>query len=311
MRKLLAYAAIYILWGGSFLAIRELVAAVPPFFAAGFRFLLAGLILIAYAALRGHAAAWQQLRSAALLGLVMFLGNYACLFWAETRVPSGTAAVLTAVVPIWIFLGELLVLRSTRLTVRGSAGVVLGLSGVLLLSLGGGRRGPYATSPAGVAVLLVGTLLWSIGTLFSRHMQLPRPQAASAGWQMATGGVMLLALSSIAGERPGSHLLDWTPATTLAMAYLVLAASVIAFTAYVWLLGHDSVQHVASYAYVNPLIALVLGAGLAAEHLSPHQVAGSLLVVAGVFVTLTSKLPAQPAPSAVSLADSRTSTSVE
>ncbi len=291
VRKLLAYGAIYILWGGSFLAIREivLVAAVPPFFAAGCRFLLAGLILFVWARLLTplHITR-RELLSAFLLGIIMFTCDYASLFWAETRVPSGLAAVVFAMIPVWIFAGELL-LRSQRATALSSAGLVLGFAGVVLLSLRSG--GSQHTSTLAIVVMLGGTLCWSIGTLWSRRLPLPRPQHASAGLQMLTGGFFLLVLSAAAGEPrrlPPVHML-LSPRVLVSVAYLVVAGSVISYSAYVWLLTHDSPTRVSSYAYVNPVFALILGATLAGEHLTAHEFAGVALVLAGVFATLMGK----------------------
>jgi len=292
MRKLLAYGAIYILWGGTFLAIREivLVSAVPPFFAAGCRFLLAGLILFIWARLLTplHIAR-REFLSAFLLGLLMFTCDYATLFWGETRVASGLAAVVFAMIPVWIFTGEFLILRTQRATVLSAIGLALGFIGVVVLSLG--SSGPGHTSALAVVVMLGGTLCWSIGTLWSRHLPLPRPQHASAGLQMLIGGFFLLVLSAVAGELhhlpPSAVLLS--PRVLVSLTYLVVAGSMISFSAYLWLLTHDSPSRVASYAYVNPVFALLLGATFAGEHLTHRELAGAVLVIAGVFATLMGK----------------------
>ena len=292
VRKLLAYAAIYILWGGSFLAIREIVrvAAVPPFFAAGCRFLLAGLILLVWGRLMSPIQITpRQFRSAFLLGLVMFTGDYASLFWAETRVASGLAAVVFAMIPVWVFAGELLVLRTQRATALSSSGLALGFAGVVLLSLH--RSGSAPSSTLAVFVMLAGTLCWSIGTLWSRHLLLPRPQHASAGLQMLTGGFFLLALSAGAGELrhlPAAAVL-FSPRVLASLAYLVVAGSMISYSAYIWLLTHDSPTRVASYAYVNPVIALLLGTAVAGERLTLLEIAGAALVLFGVVATLIGK----------------------
>ncbi len=290
-RKFLAYAAIYVLWGGTFLAIREIVrvAAVPPFFAAGCRFFLAGLILFVWGRLTSPIQiTLRQFRSAVLIGLVMFTGDYAALFWAETRVASGLAAVVFAMIPVWIFAGELFVLRTQRATALSVSGLILGFAGVVLLSL---RSGSAHSSTLAVLVMLGGTLCWSVGTLWSRHLPLPRPQQASAGLQMLTGGLFLLLLAAGSGELhhiPPTAVLMSTR-VLISLAYLVVAGSMISFSAYMWLLTHDSPTRVASYAYVNPVIALVLGETLAGERLNTHEIAGACLVIAGVFATLVGK----------------------
>src|ERR1700742_2913467 len=211
IRKLLAYAAIYILWGGSFLAIREIVGTTPPFFAAGFRFLLAGLILILYSYLRGGVVyARGSLLGASALGFIMFTCMYAALFWAEIQVPSGIAAVISAMIPVWIFIGELTILRTQRTNALTAAGILLGFAGVLILTWHSPASGTHG-SPLAMMVLVAGTLCWS-------------------------GGTLLLLLSAAAGEwRHMPPLAVFLQARIiLSMAYLVFAASVLTFTAYVW-----------------------------------------------------------------------------
>ncbi|MBT9331093.1 EamA family transporter [Paracidobacterium acidisoli] len=294
IRRVLAYAAIYVLWGGSFLGIREVVAMVPPFFAAGFRFLLAGLVLIAWSYVRGGTARVEtdrrRTRNACLLGVPMFMVMYAALFWGEVRVASGIAAVISAVIPVWIFLGEVWVLRTQRATLLSVLGVALGFGGVAVLALytpGGPGRSPLAA----MLVLIGGTISWSVGTLWSRRLKLPRPQTLNAGWQMACGGTLLLVLAAVTGELRGfPPVSQWLTVRVVAgMAYLVIAASIVTFTCYVWLIAHEPATRVASYAYVNPVFALLAGAALAGERLSAPQMAGAALVVAGVFATLTGK----------------------
>ena len=291
IRKLLAYGAIYILWGGSFLAIREIVAVTPPFFAAGFRFFLAGLLLILYSGLRGGGAcSRRQWMGAATLGFIMFTCMYAGLFWAEIRVPSGIAAVISAMIPVWIFIGEFAILRTQKATPLSILGVALGFAGVVILAWK--APGSHAQASAfTLLVLIAATLCWAGGTLWSRKLALPKLQTLNAGWQMAVGGALLLLLSATAGEMhhmpPLATLLQ--PKIVLSMVYLVFAASILAFTAYVWLIAHEPTTRVASYAYVNPVIALFAGAVLADERLSALQMVGVLLVLAGVFATLMGK----------------------
>jgi drug/metabolite transporter (DMT)-like permease len=291
IRRLLAYGAIYILWGGSFLGIRELVAVMPPFFAAGFRFFLAGLLLVVYSHLRGGTVyARGSFLGASVLGVIMFTCMYAALFWGEIRVPSGIAAVISAIIPVWIFIGELAILRTQKATPLSVIGVVLGFAGVVALARQAPGSGIRASTLA-MLVLIGGTLCWAVGTLLSRKLTLPKPQTLNAGWQMAIGGGLLFLLSAMTGEMrrlPPLHVL-LQPTMIVSMAYLVFCASIVAFTAYVWLIAHEPATRVASYAYVNPVIALLAGAMLAGERLSGFQMIGALLVVAGVFATLTGK----------------------
>ncbi|MFY9747624.1 MAG: EamA family transporter [Acidobacteriaceae bacterium] len=294
VRKLLAYAAIYFLWSGSFLAIRILVAGshpIPPFFAAAFRFTLAGLILLIWSRLTGpiHIDR-RQLLSAAALGLIMFTFDYAGLFWAETRVASGLAAVVLALIPVWVCAGEIFVLRTLRATALSLGGIALGFGGVIVLSLRSSSNSA-PTSALAMAAMIAATLSWSFGTLWSRRLTLPRPHQANAGLQMLFGGLYLFILSASAGEfrhlPPAAILLS--PRVLVSMAYLIVAASILAYTAYVWLIAHDSPTRVSSYAYVNPVFALILGATLAGERLTSLQIAGAALVLVGVVATLMGK----------------------
>jgi drug/metabolite transporter (DMT)-like permease len=294
-RRLVAYSAIYILWGGSFLGIREVVAVLPPFLAAGFRFFFAGVFLLVFAAFAsrdGHAITRRQWLSTTLLGLIMFACEYACLFWAEQRISSGIASVISATIPVWIFAGEVLVLRTQRITAKSLAGIALGFLGVVVLTWQSTRSGALGSSVA-MLVALAGTFFWSGGTLLSRKLTLPASRVVSAGWQMATGGLMLFLIAAVAGEfhhMPAAPV-AFSPRVVLSMTYLIVAASILTFTAYVWLLGHEPMGRVASYAYVNPVVALALGAWLAGERLSLLQLLGSGLVLAGVFATLMGKAP--------------------
>jgi len=215
---------------------------------------------------------------------------YAALFWAEIRMPSGIAAVISAMIPVWIFVGELAILRTQKATVLSIGGIALGFAGVVVLACQSPADGT-PTSVLAVLALVGGTLCWAGGTLLSRKLPLPKPQTANAGWQMAIGGAMLLALSAVAGEMHRLPPLDvlLRPRLVVSMAYLVFAASILTFTSYVWLIEHEPTTRVASYAYVNPVIALFAGAALAGERLTAFQIVGILLVLAGVFATLTAK----------------------
>lgn len=300
-RKILAYGAIYVLWGGSFLAIREIVAVVPPFFAAGFRFTAAGLALLLWSRFDARFELRpRQIAGAVALGLVMFTCDYASLFWAETRVASGIAAVVFAMIPVWIFAGEVFLLRERRATAISLGGIALGFAGVVLLGL---RHAGGGASAFAILIMVGGTLCWSVGTLWSRRMALPRPQHANSGLQMFSGGFFLLLLAAGTGELhrlPPLHVLLGARVVA-SMAYLIVAASIVSYSAYVWLIAHDSPTRVASYAYVNPVFALMIGAALAGERLTPMEMGGAALVVVGVFATLMGRSSASVKPAAEQL----------
>lgn len=298
-QRVLSYAAIYIFWGGSFLGIREVVAVTPPFFAGALRFMLAGLLLYGFARWRGaERPSRRELWHSLGMALVMFTGNYACLFWAEVRLDSGIAAILTAMVPIWILLGEALVLRTQPWTVAAVGGSLLGIAGVGLVS---GSIGFQPGMLAAAAVLLLGTLFFSAATLWSRWLTLPSDQMQRASLQMGFGGAGLLLLSAASGELPRlpAAFAAWHGRTLIAFLYLVICASIWAFTSYTWLIHHEPAMRVASYAYVNPLIASVLGVALGGEHISALQAAGAALIILGVVATLMAKQRVTLAPKPV------------
>jgi len=292
-RRLLSYGSVYLFWGASYLAIREIVAVAPPFFAAGVRFLAAGLILLVWSSLlRAPRPSPRELRSTAVLGFIMFGVNYGLVFWAEQRVSSGYAAIVAATIPVWMFAGEWLWLRTLRPNGLAFLGMALGISGVALLVLPGViGSGASGTWTSGALAVLCGTWCWSGGTLLSRKLQAPRSRHRSAGLQMLFGGATLLLFSAATGEfgalrSAASH---WSPRLTLDLGYLVFAASIAAFLAYIWLIDHEPASHVASYAYVNPLIAVTLGAVIAGERFAMVQGFGAALVLLGVAATLRAR----------------------
>jgi len=286
--RLLCFGAIYFLCGASFLAIRVIVATVPPILAAGFRFLSAGVILFVWSQLRGGTfPKLREWRSALVLGVVMFACNYGPLFWAEQRVPSGVAAIISALIPVWVAIFEW-TRSGSGMPKKLIIGIACGLAGVVVLSLAPGSLHGQRIDLAGVVALLVGTLAWSIGTVWSRHLPLPKSKPTSAGIQMMLGGITLTIVSFLSGDARRFSPAEVNLPVAFSMAYLVIAASIVAFTAYVWLLGREPATRVASYAYVNPVIAVLLGWSIGGEKLSIQIVSGMVFVVMGVIAVLRS-----------------------
>jgi drug/metabolite transporter (DMT)-like permease len=276
----LAFLAIYVLWGSTFLAIRVAVETVPPFLAAGIRFFLAGFVLYGWSRARGvrspTALEWRNL---AILGALLFLIPYSGLFWAEKTVPSGIASVLVATIPISTALLQVFVLRKERFRWSLFASLCLGFAGVGVLAL---DSGPGHASIAACLVILLCSTSWAIGTVIAKEAVLPDSKVTSAGAQMVIGGALLLLLSMLAGEwHPLPHIS--LPAAG-AIAYLIVAGSIVAFTAYLWLLGRMPATTVTSYAYVNPVVALLLGHFLGNEKLAARTLAGAALVLASVLL---------------------------
>ncbi len=279
----LAFAAIYVLWGATFLAVRIAVLEIPPFFTAGLRFVVAGTLLHAYMRFRGtpklSAVEW---RNTAIIGLCMFVATYGPLFWAEQYVSSSITSVIEASLPMTTVSLEVFVFRKQRPQWRVLAGVALGFLGIALLLVHNTSQ-EVAVIPC--LAILGGGVAWSLGAVLSGELALPRSRPLAAGTQMMLGGAVLLVLSASTGEmRPFPHI---TLRAGLALCYLIVFGSLIAYTAYVWLLGRTSATRVASHAYVNPVVAVALGYFAAGEIITLRTVIAAGLVVASVFLILS------------------------
>lgn len=282
VRMALAFFAIYVLWGTTFLAIRIAVEELPPLFAAGTRFFIAGVVLYAFMRFRGEAKPTAiQWRSLAIMGLLMFVAEYGPLFWAEKFVPSGVVSVLAATLPIITMVLEMLVLRQQRMRPMLMAATLLGFAGVGVLLLPNGSQ-HFGLVPC--LAVLAGATAWSLGSVLTRSMPLPKSRPLTAGAAMMLGGGMLLALSAAFGEM--HSLPQVSMRAGLALLYLIVCGSLLAFTAFVWLLGHMPATRVASHAYVNPIVAVALGYFAAGEAVTSRMLAGTALVLISVFLIL-------------------------
>jgi drug/metabolite transporter (DMT)-like permease len=293
-KVLLAFAMIYFVWGSTYLFIRVGVREVPPFLLAAARFTFAGLALCAWVRFKGTPfPTRREWAASCLLGTLMFLIDYGSLFWAEQRVPSGVSAVILASIPVFITLLEVIFLRTQRLTIRLSVGLLVGMVGVAVLMLRSVSLGEAPIDRGGAIALTVAALGWSVGTIFSRRLPLPSSKVMSAGAQMLTGGIQLLLLAAIAGEFSGFRPHHVSGRAWFALIYLIIAGSLIGFTAYVWLLHYESPTKVGTYAYVNPVVAVGLGYFIGGETVGPRTILGTLLIVVSVVIitTMSSKRP--------------------
>src|SRR6266852_5863622 len=274
---LLAFSIIYFVWGSTFLAIRIGVHEVPPFLLASVRFFTAGLVLYAWLRLKGTPAPTpREWVSASALGGLIFLLDYGCLFWAEQRVPSGVTAVVLATIPVFIALLEIIFLRTQKLTVRLGLALIVGICGVAVLMNRSFSLGEAPIDRAGALALLVASATWSVATILTRRVPLPASKAMSAAAQMLTGGAMLFVLA-----------VSWN--AWFALIYLIIAGSIVGFTAYVWLLHYESPTKVGTYAYVNPVVAVIIGAGLGGEIIGRRTMLGTALILVSVVAITTMK----------------------
>jgi drug/metabolite transporter (DMT)-like permease len=284
---LLAFAIIYLVWGSTFLAIRIGVHEVPPLLLAGMRFLAAGLALYLWTRAQGTPApSPREWRDATLLAIPIFVIDYGLVFWAEKRVASGITAVMLATIPAFTAMAEILLLRTQKVTLRLVFALLLGLGGVAVLVSPSGF-GQSAIDRLGASALIVGAICWSVASVLTRKASLPQSKVMSSAAQMFSGGIMLLIVSCLFGEFRGFSFAAVSAKAWLALLYLVVAGSIVAFTAYVWLIHHESPTLVGTYAYVNPVVAVLLGYFLAGEALGARTVAGTLLVLVSVVVITT------------------------
>jgi len=287
-KVLLAFAIIYFVWGSTFLAIRVGVREVPPFLLAGMRFLAAGIVLYGWMRLKGtRSPALREWGAASLLAVLIFVFDYGLLFWAEKRVPSGLAAVMLATIPVFMAMSEILILRTQRLTVRLAIALLVGIGGVAVLVSHTLSFGEVPIDTAGACALIVAAISWSIASALTRKLPLPAEKVMSSGIQMLVGGVLLTLTAALLREFRGFHLQAVSRGAWMALLYLIVAGSIVAFTAYVWLIHHESPTKVGTYAYVNPLVAVLVGYFFGGEAIGPRAIVGTVLVLVSVVVITT------------------------
>ncbi len=286
-RVVLAFAAVYLVWGSTYLAIRIAIETIPPLLMAGARFLVAGTLLYAFSRLRGAPRPTRRnWRGAAIVGALLLLGGNGGVVLAERTVPSGVAALLVATVPVWMVVLDWLWHGAARPGVRVFVGLALGLAGIGLL-VGPGAFGGGAVDAAGAAILLVASLSWAAGSVYSPRAGLPRHAMLSTGMEMLCGGAALVLAGLLRGELPALQPSAVSGPSLLGLLYLVAFGSLVGFTAYIWLLDHVSAPRVATYAYVNPVVAVVLGWLVLGEPLTPRMLAAAAVIVAAVVLITT------------------------
>jgi drug/metabolite transporter (DMT)-like permease len=285
---LLAFAIIYLVWGSTFLAIRIGVREVPPFLLAGMRFFAAGIVLYAWMRVKGTPSPTRrEWAAASFLAVLIFVLDYGLLFWAERRVPSGIAAVMMATIPVFMALAEILFLRTQKLTLRLGFALLVGIGGVAVLVSHSAGHGEGTIDTSGAIALLVSAISWSLASILTRKLPLPASKVMSSGSQMLAGGILLTLTAAMLGEFKGFRVSAVSASAWLALAYLIVAGSIVGFTAYVWLIHHESPTKVGTYAYVNPVVAVLLGYFLGGEALGARTVLGTLLVLVSVVVITT------------------------
>jgi len=280
----IALLAVYIVWGSTYLAIRFTVETIPPFLSAGIRFLVSGAILMIWRRAAGDAMPTApQWRSTAIVGILLLLGGNGLVSFAELRIASGIAALIVGTVPLWLVLIEAIRPGGVRPTPLAILGLLIGFGGIYLLV------GPEDLSSAslqfdafGIGTVMLAAFLWSLGSIYSRGADLPSSSLMATGAEMLTGGLALVVFSGLVGEWKGFDIAAVSTSSLIGLAYLITFGSMVGFVSYIWLLKNAPVSLVATYAYVNPLVAVFLGAWLANEALNARILVAALIIIGSV-----------------------------
>ncbi len=291
-----ALIAVYIVWGSTYLAIRFTIETIPPFISAGVRFLISGLILYAWRRLSGDTPpSRKEWRAASIVGLLLLLGGNGALVWAEQRIPSGIASLFIATTPLWMVLIDSFRPGGKRATWLTWVGVLVGLFGIALLA--NPWQGHSASSPPldmlGILVLILGALSWSIGSLYSREATLPKSPLLGTGMEMLAGSVGLFAFATLVGEWSQLDISSISLPSLGGLTYLIIFGSGIGFVAYTWLLRNAPTTIVATYAYVNPVVAILLGSLIVHEPLEQIEIISALIIISGVVLITTGRTLAE------------------
>lgn len=284
-RILLAFGAVYFLWGSTFLAIKYSIATIPPFLMGGSRFLIAGAVLYAIARLRGAprptSSDW---RTAAITGVLMIAGGNGAVVWSEQSVPSGIVALIVATVPVWMVMIDWLRPHGVRPRAPVFVGLALGIVGIVILVGPKAVVGQGHVDAFGASILVLGSLSWAAGSIITRRSERPSSALVTTALQMFAGGVAFAILSVIFGEWSEFALSAVSLRSLLGWLYLIVFGSLISFTAYVYLLGTVSAAKAATYAYVNPVIAVMLGWAFANEPVVARTLVAAAVILAGVAI---------------------------
>ncbi|MBC7791969.1 MAG: EamA family transporter [Anaerolineae bacterium] len=295
-RVIAAFAAVYVIWGSTYLGIRVAMETIPKFLMGGVRFLIAGTILYVWARSRGDARPTpRQWLAATIVGGLLLLGGNGAVMWAAQFIPTGIVSLLVAMVPLWMVLFEWLGPRKIRPTTGVALGVVLGLVGLAVLAgpaLWGGKEG---VDPVSVVVLMLGSMSWAAGSLYSRRSTLPSSSILAMGMEMLAGGVLLFTAGLLSGELPRFDVGAVSGRSLVAMAYLVAFGSLIGYTAYIWLMRVQPAARVSTYAYVNPIVAVFLGWLVLSEPVTQRTLfAGAIIVGSVALITTTGRSAEEP-----------------
>lgn len=285
-----AFASIYLVWGSTYLAIRYAVQTIPPFLMGGVRFVVSGALLYAWSRFRGAGRPTRlHWRNAIVAGALLLLGGNGAVVWAEQFVPSGLTALLVSILPFWLVIIEWV--RPPRARPHGAVmvGLILGFVGIVVLVGPADLGGHGDVSPIGALVLILGSLSWAIGSFYSRDAQLPQSGLLTTGMEMLGGGALLLIVGALTGEFSRFDIHSVSSASAAGLVYLITFGSLLGFTSYIWLLDKVSPARLGTYAYVNPVVAVILGWAIAGERLSLRTGVAAAIVICAVALITTAR----------------------
>jgi len=284
----LGFAAIYLIWGSTYLGIRYAVETIPPLLMMAIRHSVAGALVYGWARWRGAPPpTLKRWRYALIAGAFLFLLGHGVLAWAEQKIPSGLAALLCATLPLWTVLLGRIRGSEKQLAAKTYAGILLGFAGVALLIGPDAFRHSERMNLVATAAAMFSSFSWAVGTIYSKGIAMPKSTVLAASMQMFAGGMWLFLAGVLSGEGSRLHLASISAKSMFALLYLIVFGSIVAFTAFTWLLSVASPSRVSTYAYVNPVVAVFIGWALAAEPIGVHTIAATVVIVAGVFLVIT------------------------
>ena len=290
-KLLVNFAIVYLVWGSTYLAISYGITTIPPFIFGAARFLVAGTVMFAWSMFRGGTRPTRlHWRNTSVIGILLLAGGNGGVIWAEQTVPSGVTALLVAIVPLWMVVIDWLRPRGVRPTTRVITGVMVGLVGMAVLVGFDSFRGTGGIPLTSALVLICASASWAGGSIYAKHVQLPS-SGTTSGMEMLAGGAALIIIAAISGEFRAFDVATVSRVSALSLLYLIVFGSIVAFSAYTWLVKHTSPAAVGTYAYINPIVAVFLGWLIAHEHVTPRELFGAAIILAAVIIITTASQP--------------------
>ena len=292
-KVLVALLALYIVWGSTYLGIRFAVETIPPFLQAGVRFLISGTILMVWQRAAGAAMPTRkQWISTAIIGSLLLLGGNGMLSWAEQTIPSGVAAVIIGSMPMFLVIAEAIRPNGVKPNLRAILGLLIGFAGIIILVGPSNISGSdHSLNPLGLGALLIACVTWSGGSVYAKAADLPKSTFVATGAQMLMGSIGLFIVSFITGELHGFNVMEVSTKSMLGLTYLILVGSLVGFVSYGWLLQNAPISLVSTYAYVNPIVAMLLGTWFASEQMKPRIWLATAIVIGSVIFINTGSRP--------------------